>query len=118
LRFPVRAETGTNKFGWPRSPSYLGISYSRIRCLRQAAGELGDEPVILVAVFQAMAEDHVRVLRRPSAPRTLSRFAEMRGEMPVLELVQHDFRPASLSRALALRRASSARSRKRSSRPR
>ena len=38
------ASSGTNRFGWPRSPSYFGISYSRIEMVAERVpGQLRDQ---------------------------------------------------------------------------
>jgi hypothetical protein len=57
-------------------------------------GQLGDDPVILVTVLQAVAENEVRSFRRFQRLECFFRLAEMRGEMSVLELVQNDFHAA------------------------
>jgi len=57
LRSRVSGEREAKKFGDPKSPSYFGISYSRMRWVAPGVpGELGDEPVILVPVLAEMRE--------------------------------------------------------------
>ena len=52
--------SGRYRLGVPRSPSYLGISYSRIRWSRiRVPGQLGDHPVVLVPVVPVVRQHHV-----------------------------------------------------------
>src|SRR3954451_22339928 len=91
LRRQVASSSGTNTLGAPRSPSYLGISYSRMRCAEGVPRQLGDQPVILVEVVALVGEDDVgrEVLHRLDA--VLHRRPEI-GQVAVAELVQDDFR--------------------------
>ena len=78
-------------FGVPRSPSYLGISYSRTRWSRKVFHvSSADEPVVLVEVLAPMGQDDVRrtgLLQGLEA--VLDRRAEI-GEVAVPEVVDLD----------------------------
>ena len=50
----------TKKLGWPRSPSYLGISYSRISSgSKGIPGQIGNQAMVLVPVIAVVSQDDV-----------------------------------------------------------
>ena len=70
LRCAIASLRWTNTFGAPRSPSYFGISYSRIRWSRNVFHVSSQASRWSWCRSRALVrEDHVRRDARPSAPR-------------------------------------------------
>ena len=105
-------DTGTNTFGAPRSPSYFGISYSRIEMVAPCVpGQLADEPVILMQVVAGVREDHVRIEPRLQLLEDVLDLPTDVGEVAVAEPVDVDVGDRRARGSVsALARASSLRS--------